>query len=189
LNGEPILAHPIGALGRTWRWCRRKPVVASLTAAVVLLLLAFAIGGPIVASQQRALAEKNRRLSYASSMSAAWQAWDIGNMGRCSGLLDQQRPRPGQTDLREFTWRYLWNLYQPARDTPVATNIVSVFRLATSPDGSRLAVTGPTGSVTLWDVATRECLCRFSTGQRFDGEVAFSPNGRLLVTHAGTNNS
>jgi serine/threonine protein kinase len=36
LNGEPILARPIGRPERVWRWCRRNPVPASLILAVTL---------------------------------------------------------------------------------------------------------------------------------------------------------
>lgn len=39
LNGEPINARSISPPARLWRWCRRQPVIASLT---VLLLLALA---------------------------------------------------------------------------------------------------------------------------------------------------
>ena len=39
LNGEPILARPVGPLERAWRWCRNNRRVAALIAMVTLLLL------------------------------------------------------------------------------------------------------------------------------------------------------
>jgi serine/threonine protein kinase/Flp pilus assembly protein TadD len=41
LEGRPIQARPVGPAGWAWRWCRRRPLVAGLLAA---LLLVFAAG-------------------------------------------------------------------------------------------------------------------------------------------------
>jgi tetratricopeptide (TPR) repeat protein len=50
LSGEPIRARPVGRVERVYRWSRRKPLVASLTAIAGLLGLTLMIGGPITAA-------------------------------------------------------------------------------------------------------------------------------------------
>jgi eukaryotic-like serine/threonine-protein kinase len=40
LRGEPIQARPANRVERLWRWCRRNPAVAALTAAVTFCLFA-----------------------------------------------------------------------------------------------------------------------------------------------------
>ncbi len=47
LSGRPILARPVSHATKVWQWCRRKPVVSSLGALSLLLLLAVAIGSPV----------------------------------------------------------------------------------------------------------------------------------------------
>lgn len=44
INGEPITARPINRIERTWRWCHRKPLVASLLTTTFLLLTAVTGG-------------------------------------------------------------------------------------------------------------------------------------------------
>jgi serine/threonine protein kinase/WD40 repeat protein len=48
LRGDPITARPVGNLERLARWCRRKPALASMLAAVLLLLTVIAVGGIIM---------------------------------------------------------------------------------------------------------------------------------------------
>jgi ABC-type phosphate/phosphonate transport system substrate-binding protein len=45
LRREPIEARPVRFLGRVWRWGRREPVLAGMTAGVVALLAALAVLG------------------------------------------------------------------------------------------------------------------------------------------------
>lgn len=73
LAGEPILARPAGPVERGWRWCRRNQRVAALSAAVGLLLLSLAIGGPVAAvlvSQQKKLAVANEHAARTAQAAA-----------------------------------------------------------------------------------------------------------------------
>ncbi|HJT78385.1 MAG TPA: serine/threonine-protein kinase, partial [Gemmataceae bacterium] len=60
LRGEPILARPVGSLGRLRRWCRRNPAVAGLTGAVAVALLAGIVVSSVFAVQAHNRAEGER---------------------------------------------------------------------------------------------------------------------------------
>jgi serine/threonine-protein kinase len=67
VNDEPIRARRIGSVERFGRWCRRNPAVASLVAAVLVLMAVgttVSIWQAVVATRARAdLAEKNAALA------------------------------------------------------------------------------------------------------------------------------
>jgi tetratricopeptide (TPR) repeat protein/tRNA A-37 threonylcarbamoyl transferase component Bud32 len=59
LNGQPILSRPAGAWEKLWKWCRRNPGVAGLSASLFLLLilgLTVTTWLSVVAEQRRAVA-------------------------------------------------------------------------------------------------------------------------------------
>src|SRR5262249_48302661 len=63
LDGEPIAAVPTPRAAQVWRWCRRNPVVAGLGAAVLLLVVAFAVGASLAAVSFDRKARENERLA------------------------------------------------------------------------------------------------------------------------------
>lgn len=60
LRGEPITARRISPIERVFRWCRRNPLVASLTVAAAMLLMAVAGISSIAALRLKILADRER---------------------------------------------------------------------------------------------------------------------------------
>jgi WD40 repeat protein len=61
----------------------------------------------------------------------------------------------------------------------------SVYGLAFTPDGSRLACACANNTVRLWDMATRQAVCDLYGHAAYVHQVAFSPDGSRLLSGSG----
>ncbi len=98
LNAEPIRARPVSGPELIWLWARRRPVVAGLTAAVALLILLVAVGGPIVALRL-ARAERQERAANVTAQDQLFES--LLAQARASRLtLEPGRREAGLTAIR-----------------------------------------------------------------------------------------
>ena len=190
-RGEPILARPIGPTGKVWRWCRRKPVVAGLSAGLVLALaLGFAVSSwQWDLAQRNAQAEARQRLraeanAYAADMKAAQAELQKENRGLALTLLRQYLPQSGKKDLRSVDWRYLWQQSQSdeLRSVPHPEALCDA---ELSPDGQSLATYtyGVDRKTRVWDLRSGQLMREFPGGGTVSPKraLAFSPDGKWLV--------
>src|SRR6478672_85829 len=63
LIGEPINARPVSRIERVWRWCKRHPELASVSALLLLLLVAVSIVAPIIAVHESHLRRESEQRS------------------------------------------------------------------------------------------------------------------------------
>ncbi len=83
-NGRPVLARPIGSLARGWRWCRRNPIPAGLTALLALVL----IGGLSGILYQWHQADAARREAVANAAQARQVLSELIQSSQVTPMID-----------------------------------------------------------------------------------------------------
>jgi predicted Ser/Thr protein kinase len=188
LSGDPILARPITAGERGWRWCRRHPALASLAATVVLALTTTTVVFYSSARRiERARADEHAAREdaeanlYAATMQVLSRSFTSANgfdPRNARDAIDLARPGPGQPDRRGFEWRYFWLKSASNALAILAGHRHVVQTTLFSPDGSLLATHSLNGVLKIWDASSmREVLT--ATGVAHLG--GFTPEGRGFV--------
>ena len=192
-RGEPILARPVGAVEKAWRWCRRRPVTAGLLAALLIVFVA-GLGGILWEwrqSQRNADAATDKLIdAYIAQARATRRTDGVGrrydslaavsnaaNLKPTAAQRDQLRNEAiaafALTDLRVARQ---WPVVHPWREE--ADEITASWRCDPH---LRIYAQIQHGEVTLRQVADDHQIARLP-GVASDpkGLYRFSPDGRFL---------
>jgi WD40 repeat protein/tRNA A-37 threonylcarbamoyl transferase component Bud32 len=188
LNHEPVRARPPGPAGRVARWCRRHPVVAALTAAVVaVFLLGFAgvtwkwldadfqkdqkewqrqqaeQARQDAVARKEAEKEANRKLEmtlHVANVNLAFREWQANSVGRADQILDGCA-----AEWRGWEWGFLKRLCHNELSGLDAGR--PVVCLARDREGRVLAAGDAEGAVAVWTRAEGEKAWRRRPGPSF----------------------
>ena len=193
LDARPIRARPPNALDRLFKWTRRRPALAALSAALVAVLLgAF---GAITAlwvdaakardqataagTEARRQSALERRTHYQAGISAAASALELDHIDEARSLLENL-----PEEHRNWEWRYLAG--QLDNSTAVfrpEEGPVNAFDLA--PDGKSFAYAiDGSSELRLRRTAEPRDFARFDGLASAITSAAFSPDGARIAAGA-----
>jgi len=206
LRDEPIHARPVTRTERAWRWCRRKPALATAYSLVILLVILILIASPValyrinqaLKSEQVQLKRteeeslKARQYAYASDMNLAHQAVQEDDFYRALQLLNRHRPTnavgeskiqnpKSKIDLRAWEWRYLWRQCQGEERFILGKHANGTTAVGLLAEGKTVFSAGRDKFVRLWDLESRRPIGQLPHTEEVIGAAA-SPDGRWLAT-------
>jgi WD40 repeat protein/serine/threonine protein kinase len=202
--GEPILARPTGAGERLMRWGRRNPVLSSLSAAVLFLLVVGVMGstsGLVFiarayrdrnnqahaaeaaeqnAEQERRLAEQRLIKSFAVNGLRLLEQGDLATS--LHWFVDALRLDPDERSGDLARVRLAMVLKECPRPVQVWRHDAAAIYAAFSPDGRRVITASHDKTARVWDVETGKPVTPILRHADELNYVAFSPNGRFVAT-------
>lgn len=204
LNAEPILARPVGPLGRLGKWVRRRPATAALLSvsalAAVSLVSVLVVSDVQIRHKQKQtetalkdaiearnnLAEsldRERRTQYFYRIRLAYTSWQDANVRQAEEFLNSCRPLSGQTDLRGWEWHYLKRLCNPEPYSLRTGLPNTVQAIALRPDGMRMAMVQSDKTLTIRELPSGEVVLSkgVNPAAPLSSRLAYSPDGTLLA--------
>jgi WD40 repeat protein/serine/threonine protein kinase len=197
LEDKPIHARRTRALERGWRWCRRNPVIASLCAVVLLLLVMVAVGSSLAAwriaaartdeERQHQRAEAQARLRHEElvrlQVATGARLMDEGDLfASLAWFTEALRLDAGTPAEAMHRTRLAAVLHQCPKLTQLWPHQAPVTHAVFSPDGRRVLTTSHDRTARIWDLATGQALTPpLEHGDKVY-HAAFSGDGRLVAT-------
>jgi WD40 repeat protein/predicted Ser/Thr protein kinase len=185
LKGEPVLARPVGASDKVWRWCLRQPVKAGLVTALIVVMAAGVAG--VVwqwrQAQANAAAEQRQRQAavageYAANIALAQSLIQANQFGLAREALLTRT----QESYRGWEWG--WLLRSCNQDLMTLSDNPSLGGEAFfSPDSRELVTSGAFSSVVqIWNLQTGQATGQLLGHAGMATMTPFTPDGRHLGT-------
>ena len=213
LDGRPIVARPMGAAERVWRSCRRNPVVATLSMATVVTLVAgislstfFAVRSEQDARRAQeyaARSEKDARLArlregeaVEARALAERNATDLVKANYFQRIALAQRDIETKNssraaeilnecpeELRHWEWHLL---HSRLKGVPRVIDFGGDPALWTEfhPDSRRVVVATRNGLLEVLDVETGKTVQSFKQSRALVDGLTFTPDGKRLLGQA-----
>jgi eukaryotic-like serine/threonine-protein kinase len=195
LSGKPTRTRPPGRWEKAGQWVKRRPAALG----VLLIAMVFAVSllsvGYWYETQLRNTINvvRKREVDDRQNVLAAGRAQYVANIRQTAvyiskfqphnaiELLMRQLPRPGEDDLREFSWHHLLRRCHTERRT-LTGHRGEVYYVEFSPRGDLLASAGKDGTVRLWNTTTWQQVRVIQASLTEVNVATFSPDGKTLAT-------